>query len=83
MTLNTIKTKKMKKWRVALRKVYPRVNNSKALMSKVATDQEPKVVMREEAEAQEEDTEEEAAVAAEVVEVATNQEKTSMMMDSK
>lgn len=77
---------KMKKWRVALRKVYPRVSNSKAL--KVKTDQEPKVATREEAEALEVVTEvdteaPEATAEAEAVEVATNQEKTSMMMDSK
>ena len=55
--------------------------NSKAL--KVKIDQEPKVAMREEAEAPEEDTEVEATAEEEAVEVATNKEKTSMMTDSK
>lgn len=69
-----------------MRKVYLRVNTSKAL--KVKTDQEPKVATREEAEALEVVTEvdteaPEATAEAEAVEVATNQEKTLMMMDSK
>ena len=64
-----------------MRKVSQRVINSKAL--RVKTDQEPKVAMREEAEAPEVDTEVEVTAEEEAVEVASNQEKTSMMMDSK